>query len=129
MRKGLIIASLLSIVTLCSCSGSTQPEPTESPTATPAQTFTSAPTATPVPTTDPAVAAQQELENSVYNYLDNLLQSSDNPAMWADIGSDVAAWQKKVEEYEDNATKETAEVFGMTVDEVNEIYIRKTVGY
>ena len=73
-------------------------------------------------------------KQAVYDYLNSLIQSEDNPAAREtigfedmDINSDEAkqiiqAWQEECEAYDEKCTQETAEKFGITTEEVDAIF-------
>lgn len=79
-------------------------------------------------------------DHEIYNYLDALFQSSDNPSNWSDdqigltgisdIGSDeynavISEWNKKVAEYEESCMQQCAEEFNISIDEVETAYYRE----
>lgn len=73
-------------------------------------------------------------KQAVYDYLNGLLESEDNPASREvigfedmDINSDeakkiISDWQEECDEYEDKCAQETADKFGLTTDEVDTIF-------
>lgn len=73
-------------------------------------------------------------KQAVYDYLNGLLESEDNPASREvigfedmDINSDeakkiISDWQEECDAYEDKCTQETADKFGLTTDEVDTIF-------
>lgn len=79
-------------------------------------------------------------DSAIYAYLDELLQSSENPSYWSDdqiglsgitdIQSDeyktvISSWQEKIADYEQSCMEKCAEEFGISVDEVEEAYYRE----
>ena len=79
-------------------------------------------------------------DSAIYAYLDELLQSSENPSYWSDdqiglsgitdIQSDeykavVSSWQEKIADYEQSCMEKCAEEFGISVEEVEEAYYRE----
>lgn len=74
---------------------------------------------------DSAKEITDDLKEQVYSHYKQLLSSDENPFNWLDTGSDLEAWNKKVEEYENKSAEETAKLFGITVADVNKIYIEK----
>ncbi len=79
-------------------------------------------------------------DHEIYNYLDALFQSSDNPSNWSDdqiglsgisnIDSDeykavVSEWNEKVAEYEESCMQQCAEEFNISIDEVEAAYYRE----
>lgn len=79
-------------------------------------------------------AGEQVDDVAVYDYFNNLLDSSDNPTKWEKIGNEdmevnsdewltvLGEWNQKCADYEENAMTETAEKFGITPEEVKTIY-------
>lgn len=77
-------------------------------------------------------------EEAVYEYLNNLLTSSENPANQL-IGNEnmevnseewkkaVSEWQERCQEYEDKVINETAEKFEITSKEVEQIFLNKVL--
>lgn len=86
-------------------------------------------------TSAPTIAETASNAKAVYDYFDELLKSSDNPSNWEKIGNEdmepgsdewkkvAAEWTQKCADFEQDAMEDTAEKFGITADEVGEIYL------
>lgn len=73
-------------------------------------------------------------KKKIYDYYNNLLTSSENPANWMTIGNEdldtnsdewkkvTADWHQACNDYEENAIQNTADKFGITVEEVESIF-------
>lgn len=78
--------------------------------------------------------AEEVDKQAVYDYLNNLIQSKDNPAFREtigyedmDINSDEAkqiikAYNEECQAYDEKCVEETAEKFGITAEEVDTIF-------
>ncbi len=90
------------------------------------------------PETQQETQQKEEVDKqAVYDYLNSLLESEDNPASREvigfedmDINSDeakqiISDWRAECEAYEDKCTQETAKKFGITTDEVDAIFYEK----
>ena len=76
-------------------------------------------------------------EQAVYDYFNNLIQSKENPALREKIGNEDMdpkseeakqigkAWGEECEAYDEKCEQETAEKFGITIDEVLTIYYER----
>lgn len=86
-------------------------------------------------TTNETVTIEENVDKKeIYNYFNSLLTSSENPANWTTIGNEnlevnsdewkkvTADWQQSCSDYEENAMQDTANKFGITVEEVESIF-------
>lgn len=117
-----------------------EPETTTATEQTTTETTTVTEQTTAETTTATETTTKENIDKKeIYNYFNNLLGSSENPYKWTEIGNEdleifsdewkkiTEEWQQACDDYEENAMKDTADKFGITVEEVESIFFENVV--